>query len=168
MLSRVQGVDTIGTEDDRGARGSRVNKILKDGAVKIGEKKFFAPASVKRYPVAEKKWREIMELYATSTISITTEADIGLLERYCLAYKEYKDLQATIEQIDERCKDDLIAATKMKFALKLETQIDKKNSLLMRMEEQLFLTPLSKCRAIPRGNGKHKPDKLKEKGFDNV
>ena len=154
-------------QDNKTARRTKKTiKILQDHTIKIGGKEYHAPASIKNNKIAKAKWLEIMNLYKDSDVEITTNADIGLLERYCLTYWEYKELIRIKKLVYEQNSDPVIAA-EIIHKLRIESQINQKNTLLMRMDEQLFLTPLSKCRAIPRTK-KKSPEKseLEKKGFN--
>jgi len=141
-------------------------KELQEAYVRIGEKEFNPPENVKVNTVALNKWREIMELYQTcEQVDIVTNADIGLLERYTLMYADYKLLLGAKQEITDVASSPLMASL-LSNEHKLDSKINAKCKLLLAMETELFLTPLSKSRAMPR---KKKPetkkDKLSEKGF---
>lgn len=154
------------SKNDRSGKTKKDIKILKDHTVIIGEKHYHAPKGIQENPIAKAKWLEIMHLYEKSTIDITTNADVGLLERYCHTYCEYKELLATKVAVKNRFPEEPIEAMKVMDALKLDSKLNQKNSILMKMDEQLFLTPLSKCRAVPRSRPKKTKNKLKERGFN--
>lgn len=152
---------------DKSNKSKKVKKLLQEHTVKIGGKDFHAPASVKSNKVAKDKWVEIMKLYATTDLDIVTSADIGLLEQYSLTYAEYKQLIDAKMTAVARYPNDPIASASLIHDLRLETKINQKLGLLLRMSEQLFLTPLSKSRAIPRTAKKNpKKEAMKKDGFN--
>lgn len=155
-------------QDNKASKRTKKDiKILQDHTVIIGEKNYHAPKSVKNDKVAKAKWLEIMNLYKEAEdVPITTNADIGLLERYCLTYSEYQQLILTKRAILELHPSDLVKSMEVIHKLRLEMKLNQKNTILLRMDEQLFLTPLSKCRAMP-AKKKQDPEKsrLNKKGF---
>lgn len=154
-------------KNDPSKRTKKEIKERQDHTVIIGGKDFHAPKSVRKDPVAKAKWLEIMQLYAESDLDITTKADVGLLERYSIAYSEYQELLDLKETIAEKYAGDPIAKHNMLHHIRYSTKMKELTNILMRMDEQLFLTPLSKCRAIPRGPKQDKKkDALKDKGFN--
>lgn len=134
--------------------------MLKESYVRIGTKDFSPTAIVKKNHVALKKWFEIIRLYQTCEhIEIVTSADIGLVERYSLMYADYKLLLRAKAEIDKMCRTAL-SNSKLCNEHKIDTKINTKARLLLQMETELFLTPLSKSRAIPRNKPKPKKDKV--------
>ena len=156
----------LGGKDDKAKKGKRKNKILQEATVKIGDKIYKVPDSVKKSKVAKFKWFEIMNLYKESDVAITTNADIGLLERYCLTYAEYQQL-IDVKRLATERSSDAIAAIGLIHELRVDTKINQKNTILLKMDTELFLTPLSKCRAIPRKTAKDsKKEEMKKQGFN--
>lgn len=140
-------------------------KEIKDAYVKIGQKKFIAPDNVIGNKVALQKWIEIMKLYASCDhVDIVTSADIGLLERYVLLYADYQLLLDTKKEIREQY-TSLVQVSLVSNAHKLDSKINSLAKILLTMESELFLTPLSKSRAMPRKKKTDLKDKLSEKGF---
>lgn len=141
---------------------------LKDSTVIIGGKDFIPPESLLDDKVAMGKWKEIMNLYENSNVEILTNADISLLERYCHTYSEYQKLLLVKKEISEIAASPLVEMSMAKD-LNLQGRLDSKSKLLLRMDTELFLTPLSKSRAIPRkANQSKRKTKLESKGFTNL
>lgn len=156
----------FGKPGDRANKTKAVKKLLQEHTVMIGGKRFKMPRSIEKNKIAKAKWIDIMGLYKDSDVSITTNADIGLLERYCLTYAEYCQLMVVKEEIINVSSDIIVAISKL-HDLRIDMKINQKNTLLLKMDTELFLTPLSKCRAIPRTSKKnHDKDKLRDKGFN--
>jgi len=140
--------------------------MLKESYVYIGRKQFKPTAIVKKNHVALRKWFEIMRLYKTCEhLDIVTSADIGLVERYSLMYADYMLLMKAKAEIDKMCRTAL-QNSKVCNEHKIDTKINAKAKLLITMETELFLTPLSKSRAIPRTKKPEKKDGLVSKGFN--
>jgi len=153
---------------DRSGLSRKQKQVLINSIIKIGDKKFTPPKSVLTDKIAMDKWKEIMVLYVDSTVEIVTNADIGVLERYCHLYSEYQQLLLVKKEINEIAATPLMARQLSKD-VDLDVRLDKKSILMLRMEAELFLTPLSKSRAIPKSKVKNqKESKLDRKGFRNL
>lgn len=155
-------------EQDHGNTGVSKARLreLRENSVKIGEKVFEPPYTVVRNDNALEKWWDVIDLYQQSNVDLVSSADVGLLERYCLTYDEYMGLIEVRYSIENATLEP-IARMDMLQKYKLEDQTNKKNTLLLRMEEQLFLTPLSKMRSLPRKAKKTDSElDLENKGFN--
>ena len=140
----------------------KIIKILKDSTVQIGDKSFHAPKTIIDDKVAFRKWKEIMELYKESSVEIVSSADTGLLERYCQTYSQYDLLIRARNQAIAQSSNDLQAILVISER-KIDASINRLNSLLLKMDTELFLTPLSKARAVPRTK---KTDPIKQDTID--
>lgn len=150
----------------------------KNSEIKLGDAKLRCPDYVKNDVEAYKKWKEIMKIY--KDIDFVSSGDIGLLGRYCKTHSEYlllqkayqrtsdihydcKELEEAIdgEYYDEETdKDKALFSYKVKKQLRdlfsiggllsIETAINKKNDLLAKMEDRLFLNPLAKVKNVPQ------------------
>jgi phage terminase small subunit len=167
----------------------------KNAEIKLGGNKLTCPMYVVRDPVAYKKWRELIYDYNKARadgIEIIKSSDAGILARYCKTFSEYmallehRDRIAEI-QIDPIESGILMDALQMRYntqraaklfekieyiisvagLLNLETAINKKMDMLIKMEDRLFLHPLAKVKNIPKKEP-DKKDPLKERGFANV
>ncbi|MFA5385999.1 MAG: hypothetical protein WC364_15315 [Eubacteriales bacterium] len=163
--------------------------------IKLGGDKVTCPMYVVRDPVAYKKWRDLIYDYNRAKaegIEIIKSSDAGILARYCKTFSEYRALlqhRDRISQIEIEPEEsvNLIEALEMRFGsrravklfekieyiisvgglLNLETAINKKQDMLIKMEDRLFLHPLAKVKNVPRKEPEKK-DPLKERGFGNV
>jgi phage terminase small subunit len=165
-------------------------KRRKEGEIKLGQNKFICPEFILKDPKAFEKWQEIMELY--KDVDFVSNGDTGHLARYCKTFSEYYELLDAYQRVSEIHYDcgelqELIEDTndkgkylysyKVQKALKdlfsinailtIETAINKKMDMLIKMEDRLFLNPLAKVRNVPKKPGEKK-DPLKEQGFGNV
>ena len=141
--------------------------------VKFGSDRLVCPAYVRKDPVAHSKWREIVKEYkqaAEMKINLVTSSDVGILAMYCKTYSEYQMLlsaQQRIQQIhydsseledyisgeDEfpyKVKKQLRDLFSISAILTVETAINKKMEMLLKMEDRLFLNPLAKLKNIPK------------------
>ena len=120
------------------------------------------PDYVKRDIQAFKKWKEIIKVY--KDVNFVSSGDIGMLARYCMTHSEYLRLldtrnRITSLQIDWKKYSDLLPED-FRFAiyellessvdLQLESAINKKMDMLIKMEDRLFLNPLSKVKNVPQ------------------
>ncbi|MEN6567188.1 MAG: P27 family phage terminase small subunit [Veillonellales bacterium] len=155
--------------------------------VKLGEHKLRCPQFIKDDVNAYAKWKEIVKLY--KEIDFVSSGDVGFLARYCMTFSEYQKLLRHRKNIDhfdmlgvdeqghlEKYLDEDLAAElieKVNYiisvdgVLKIDTAINKKMDMLIKMEDRLFLNPLAKVKNIPKKENKPE-DPLKAKGFGNV
>jgi len=144
----------------------------KSSEIKFGDKKLKCPDFVKNDAEAYKKWKEVTRLY--KDVDFVASGDAGLLARYCKTFSEYKELLKAYQRVSEihyDCSEleDLIEDTtdegkqlysaKVKKQLRdlfsinailtIETAINKKMDMLIKMEDRLFLNPLAKVKNIP-------------------
>lgn len=124
----------------------------KAAEIKLGEKdleKLNPPDFIKNNVTAYKYWKQHIKEYkeaAKEGIEILTSADIGQLALYCRTFSEY-------ESLINFSKDDLDISD----YLKLETAINKKMDMLIKMQDRLFLNPLARIKNVPTKE-KKKPD----------
>jgi len=139
----------------------------KSSEIKVGDTKLRCPDYVKTDIEAFKKWKEITKIYKDK--DFVSSGDIGMLGRYCKTFSEYQvllkayqrtsqihyDSEKLEEAMDES--DDYFSLKvrrqiKDLFAingiLKIETAINKKMDMLIKMEDRLFLNPLSKVKNV--------------------
>jgi len=163
--------------------------------VKLGSDKVTCPRYVIADPVAYKKWRDLIYDFnkaKASGIEIVKSSDAGILARYCMTFSEFLrllDHRNRIDNLDMDPAENIIAkdALEERFGksiatdlfnkveyllsvggiLALETAINKKGDMLIKMEDRLFLNPLAKVKNIPKKEPV-KDDPLKDKGFGNV
>lgn len=148
----------------------------KSNEIKLGESKLICPDYVKSDMEAYKKWKEITKIY--KDIDFVSSGDVGLLGRYCKTHSEYKELLKAYQRVSEihyDCqeldeaidgtyvedeKEKALYSAKVKKQLRdlfsigailsIETAINKKMDMLIKMEDRLFLNPLSKVKNIPK------------------
>lgn len=155
----------------------------KAAEIKLGSDKLTMPAFIKDDPVAKKKWRDLVKEYKEAKelgIDLVTSTDTGLLARYCQTFSEYKALvkrRQAIDNIDildtgeldilEKATDEQMAKklfNKINYIistegiLKMDTAINKKMDMLIKMEDRLFLNPLAKVKNIPKRPAKDTGD----------
>ncbi len=155
--------------------------------IKLGDQKLKCPDYVKNDVSAYAKWKEIIKIY--KDIDFVSSGDVGLLGRYCVTFSEYRrllDHRAKIDNIDmpssdeeelleEHMDEDDVASLLNKInyiisvdgVLKIDAAINKKMDMLIKMEDRLFLNPLSKVKNVPKKEPE-KTDPLAGKGFGNV
>ena len=148
--------------------------------VKTGDKNLEAPEYIKKDLVAYKKWQEILLIY--KDVNFVSSGDVGFLARYCKTYSEYLGLierrdrlvgmYANWREYKDVLPEDFRMAIdelfKRDYELQLETAINKKMELLIKMEDRSFLNPLAKVKGIPPPKEEPKQTPLQQKGFGNV
>ena len=85
-----------------------------------------------------------------------------------LTSEEEKELEKHVgEDFAERLVNKVNYIISADGVLKIDTAINKKMDMLIKMEDRIFLTPLAKIKSIPR-KVKEPENHLKKKGFGNV
>jgi P27 family predicted phage terminase small subunit len=124
--------------------------------LRIGDHNFVIPQIVKKNKHAKNKWNEIINLYKNYGVDIVTTSDVTILERYCLTYAEYINLQEVKSEILKKGWDKVKTYHAI-TELNLENNINKKMDILIKMEDRLFLTPLAKVKnVIPKSSESEK------------
>ena len=114
----------------------------KESEIKLGKKELLCPAYVKNDMVAFSKWRELKNIF--KDIDFVSSGDVGLIGRYCMTWSEYQASLKTKKQYETDRPNDI------ETILKLGAAINKNMDALTKMEDRLFLSPLSKVRNVPK------------------
>ena len=140
----------------------------KAAEIKTGTQALRCPSYVKNDVNAFKRWKEIIKIYKDA--DFVSSGDVGFLGRYCMAHAEYiellkrkKRINGISEDPDEvegyiwdsddfnvRVKKQLSDMISTDAILRLDTAINKKMDLLIKMEDRSFLNPLAKVKNIPK------------------
>lgn len=146
----------------------------KDSEIKMGDSRLKCPDYVKADPVTLKRWRELIKEYkaaAAGGIDLVKSSDAGMLARYCKTFSEYLRLCETRDRIlnmepdwarfenvlPEELQDTINDLLRLSADLQLETAINKKQDMLIKLEDRLFLNPLSKVKNVPQKPKETKP-----------
>lgn len=153
--------------------------------IKFGDRTLRCPTFVKDDAVAYAKWREVVKLYAG--VDFVASGDVGLLARYCMTWSEYHTLLKSdsrlrqikfdgdglddyIENNEEfsfKAKKQLRDLFNIHAIMAIESAINQKAGMLIKMEDRLFLNPLSKVKNVPKKEEK-KEDPLTTAGFGDI
>ncbi|MGG4439262.1 terminase [Brevibacillus fortis] len=155
----------------------------KDAEVKLGAqdlKKLKKPSFVSKDKIANRLWNELVKEYtgaADQGVELLTSSDVGTLALYCKMFSEYERLLVQyqrIENIDEHILDEYIGRAEavdevnykalrylaqlasIEGILKIETAINKKMDMLLKIQDRLFLNPLAKVKNVPKPKQKEK------------
>jgi hypothetical protein len=80
----------------------------------------------------------------------------------------YSDWREYKEVLPEEFRNSIDELFKHDYELQLETAINKKMELLLKMEDRSFLNPLAKVKGIPQKEKKLEKTALEKRGFGNV
>jgi len=151
----------------------------KKSEVKLGDNKLKCPEFIKKDIPAMMKWKEIVKIY--KEIDFVSSGDTGLLARYCMTFSEYLTLLDQKGKVDsfemrfgeltnvlgQELLEGLERIVKLNPMMQLDSAINKKMDMLIKMEDRLFLNPLAKVKNVPKKEPV-KEDPLARKGFGNV
>ena len=132
-------------------------EFRRENEIHIGTHDFKMPSLVAGIPVAKKKWEEVIGLYLDVDADFVSTSDSGIIERYCLAYAEYVALQNARDEIVKKGWSPVKTAHAIE-EMNLENSINKKNDMLIKLEDRLFLNPLAKVRNVPKKESTPKED----------
>lgn len=138
----------------------------REALLRIGKELETPPPRVLEDPEALKKWKEVCGIF--KDFQFVTDVDTTFVEKYCLAYSEYCQLQETRKEILSKELDNLQTFHAMD-KIHLHYQINKKLEILIKFEDRMFLNPASRIRNIPQ-KAEEKPitDPLDKFGLINV
>lgn len=160
----------------------------KQSEIKLGKsdlKNIQPPDYVKLDIIAYGKWQFAMGNYmdaAKSGIEILTTSDVEILAKYCITYSEYLSLIERRKRVDGldfvSLRDDakkikgakrkaMNEVLRLKEVLSIETAINKKHEILIKLEDRLFLNPLAKVKNVPK-RVPEKPSNPMEARFKNL
>ncbi|MGE7828909.1 P27 family phage terminase small subunit [Paenibacillus sp. NPDC093718] len=155
----------------------------KESEIKLGKSeldKLKPPEFVKIDTIAYSHWKQCMKEYkgaAEQDINLLSSSDVGVLAMYCKTYAEYERLHKSYQTIDKiaydgefldeyiedsaefdrKVKKQLRAMVAVDGLLRIETAINKKMDMLLKMQDRLFLNPLAKVKNVPKPKEKEKP-----------
>lgn len=113
--------------------------------IKLGNQSFVCPDNVVNDKIALDKWNELMVIY--SDIEFVGTADAGILERYCMLTSDLYRLRK-IQSLEwtkyERGEITFEAYNKV------EQAINKKNELLVKIEDRIFLNPVCRIKNVAK------------------
>lgn len=157
-----------------------------ESEIKLGKTeldKLKPPEYVRSDTIAYKQWKDCLKEYKAASqqgVDLLTSSDVGLLAMYCKTYSEYEKLlkqyqrieniainedilndyfekMEGIEEFEGRAQMYLSQLASIEGVLKIETAINKKMDMLMKMQDRLFLNPLAKIKNVPKPKEKEKP-----------
>ncbi|MGC6588037.1 terminase [Paenibacillus sp. Dod16] len=157
-----------------------------ESEIKLGKTeldKLKPPEYVKSDTIAYKQWKDCLKEYKAASqqgLDLLTSSDVGLLAMYCKTYSEYEKLlkqyqrieniainedilndyfekMEGIEEFEGRAQMYLSQLASIEGVLKIETAINKKMDMLLKMQDRLFLNPLAKIKNVPKPKEKEKP-----------
>lgn len=158
-------------------------KRRENNKIEIGIQTVEAPEYVKSDKTALKQWQKLMSDYEIAKEKgheIITSTDADILGKYCVTHSEYlalkkklqiiddidlTELHDDIQELDDDIKKKLNKMLNVDYSLKLESAINKKHEILIKLEDRLFLNPLSKIKNIAKKE-KEKPKNSFELDFD--
>lgn len=130
----------------------------KENEIKVGSKTIVASEMVMKDQVALQEFQHLKAIY--KGIDIVGAADETLINRYCTTFSQYQSLlEYKIKGRNGRRKFNLDEL------LQLDARIDKKQELLIKMEDRLFLNPVARLKNVPKRE-KKKPRNPMEEEFD--
>jgi len=146
----MQGRNAVPVELNKGHLTNAQKKERKALEIRVGNPLCFtAPYYLRGNRLALRRFKNLRKDYFSTGHSFITSSDVEFMARYCERWARYRELKREQDKNPIEC---------MKDVLFIENKLLALNESLISMEKELFLTPQSKFRNVPR-----KPDKPKEK-----
>jgi len=150
---------------------ARQNSEIKLGKTELDKLK--PPVFVRNDVIAYRYWKQHLKEYkeaAEQGIEVLGKSDVGMLAMYCKTYADYERLLVSYQSIDKiaydseglenyiegakefnnKIKQQLRGMIAVDGLLRIETAINKKMDMLIKMQDRLFLNPLSKVKNVPK------------------
>lgn len=156
----------------------------RNSEIRFGDRKLKCPNYVKNNEIAYKKWKEINKLF--KDFDFVSAGDSELIAKYCITFSGYLKLIEAHQKISEihydceeldraieaelknedgttekafsyKVKKQLRDMISVNAILQIETAINKKVDLMIKMEDRMFLNPISKVKNIPKKKEEEKP-----------
>lgn len=182
MSKHAQPIDILTANGRKHLTKSEIQH-RKESEVKLGKSeldKLKPPVFVKNDAVAFSYWKQHLKEYKSAAeqgIEILTSSDVGMLALYCKTYAEYERLLRAYQRIDDiaadaepleeylnnsaefdyKARQQLTNLLSIDGLLKIETAINKKMDMLIKMQDRLFLNPLAKVKNVPKPKKDEKP-----------
>lgn len=185
MSKHAQPIDILVAKGNKHLTKSEIQH-RKESEIKLGAgeiTKLKKPSFISKNKMANATWNQLIKEYKSAAeqgIELLTSSDVGLLAIYCRTFSEYQhllDARQKIEniEIDEDVLDEFIGRGEMEYdtnlkalrylsqlssiegILKIESAINKKMDMLIKMQDRLFLNPLAKVKNIPKQKKEEKP-----------
>lgn len=160
-----------------------------EAEVKLGTtelKKLKKPSFITKDKVANKLWNDLIKEYQSAVdqgIELLTSSDIGTLALYCKTYSEYEhllgarqkienveidedvlhefvDMAVVADQVNYKALQYLSQLASVEGILKIETAINKKMDMLLKLQDRLFLNPLAKVKNVPKPKKEERKSKM--------
>lgn len=162
--------------------------------IRFGGEELKPNEQVKSDPLALQTFTELAKLYEGQ--NFVSSADLGAINEYCLTYSELRELTKVQKRVNNIDIDEIHAQEayiaevlgvkpvgaraiaklfeKLDFLvsvqgyLKIDTQINKKRDLLIKLSDRLFLNPLAKVKNVGKQPEKRPEDPIENAGFEGV
>jgi phage terminase small subunit len=143
----------------------------KANEIKLGKtdlSKIVPPEHVKADINAYKQWQKLIKDYkdaAKNGVELLSTTDVEILAKYCITHSEYLGLIERRKRIDDidfvslredakkikgQKKKSMNELLRLKEVLSIESAINKKHEILIKLEDRLFLNPLAKVKNVPK------------------
>jgi phage terminase small subunit len=157
-----------------------------ESEVKLGAqdfKKLKKPSFVTKDKTANKTWNDLVKEYKSAAeqgIELLTSSDVGTLALYCKTFSEYEHLLSArqrieriavdmesledylqdSEEFDYKARMQMTQLLSVDGILRIESAINKKMDMLLKMQDRLFLNPLAKVKNVPKPKKQEKKSSM--------
>lgn len=140
-----------------------------EAKLKSGVKIYKPCDQVKKDKIAHAMFKKLKKLY--ESIEYVEGLDENVINRYCLLYSEYTRLRNMRQDLADKYDDEPRLENKLMIADRIadiDTQLNKKMDLLLKLEDRLFLNPTARIKNVPKKKEEPKEPSEFEKNFGDV
>ena len=179
-MANAVALELYDPEQGRPIKGQTKKTIAdkKSGELRIGDDNYEMPLRLDGDLEAMSEWVRITDLYKGAGLKITSSSDVNILARYCVLQSKYiciLDAQKPLPK-NRICRREnskgvlqVVETEEYKEWKSMHKELLRINEALTKLEDKLFLNPLSKFKNIPMVVKKdERKEELKQLGFGDV
>jgi phage terminase small subunit len=137
--------------------------------LKSGVSKYRPSDKVMQSPIAISMFKKLKKLY--KDIDYIEKLDENIINRYCLLTAEADEIETRIVNLNgliNKCENDTDRIGYYKIISSSEITLNKINDMILKLEDRLFLNPVSRIKNVPKKPEQKEAPSEEERRFGNV
>lgn len=130
--------------------------------IKIGSHDFVITEKILEHPVAVSTWNRLVKTF--KDFEYVTDADIDIIEQYCLTMAAYDDLLNVKRDIESMGLSRVDTYTELQ-KIKYYYEKNKIQDMIIKLSDKLFINPVARMKNIPKFAEENKDTFLEDMGF---
>lgn len=133
--------------------------------MKIGGNQFVITEKILSHPVAISTWNRLVDTF--KDFEYVNDADIDIIEQYCLTIASYDDLLNVKKDIEGMGLNRVDTYTELQ-KIKYYYEINKIRDMIIKLSDKLFINPVARMKNIPKFAEENKDTFLEDMGFGDL